>query len=188
MIVFSVLDRLLKDPPFAELDVSVSPYRQSRDWMERQMEPAIRAFRQTVQENLEWLLNTRRVPPPPKVAMAGIKPSFPPREQDERAPVETSVFYYGLPSFAHVTLSPGAQEADVSLLAAEIEGTIRVFEPRILDPKVTMEQMPSLHRELRFRVTGKLKIEPDPQFVQYRTKLDIDSGRYEVELSGERDA
>src|SRR5258708_3853342 len=73
MIVFSVLARLLKAPPFAGADLSASPYRPSRDWLERQMEPAIRAFRNTVKENLEWLLKTRPIPPPPKVSFTGFK-------------------------------------------------------------------------------------------------------------------
>ena len=195
MIVFSVLDRLLKDPPVADLEMDLRRQRVSRESLERQLEPAINAFRKTVKQNLEWLLNTRRIPPPPRVSLAWVK-QYPliadlvakkepwqGAPDDQRPPLETSVYYYGLPSFAYVTLAPGAQEGDVNLLAAEIEGTIRVFEPRILDPKVTVEQMPSLSRELLFRVTGKLKIDPDPEFVQYRMLLDGASGRYQVEVA-----
>jgi type VI secretion system lysozyme-like protein len=196
MIVrLSLLDRLVKDPPVLESEETGPPtHRHSRDWLERQMQAAVRALRKSVQENLEWLLNTRRIPPPPRVSFAGVKPGTSresgdqgrgPTGQQQRPPVETSVYFYGLPSFAHIALSPGAQEYDLNLLAAEIEGSIRIFEPRILDPKVSVEQMPSLNREVRFRVTGKLKIDPDPEFVQYLTLLDIDTGFCQVEITGE---
>ena len=192
MIAFSVLDLLVKKPPF-ELAQASEQRQGRRDWLERQLEPAVQALRKSVQDNLEWVLNTRRIPPPPKVLFAGYKrqsAAQPANRRDAldstsaRPHLESSVFFYGLPNFANISLSAGPMESDVNLLAAEIKGTIVLFEPRILDPDVVVEQMPTLYREICFRVTGRLKIEPDPLFVQYRTALDIDRVLYKVNYLG----
>jgi type VI secretion system lysozyme-like protein len=168
MILFSLLDRLMTESP--ETDAEPAE-RLSGDAFERELESAVQVYGATVERDLEWLLNTRRTAPAPS-SLTGAPP-------DE---VERSVFCYGLPSFDFVTLSPGANRCDTNRLAEEILKVVRCFEPRILDPKVVVEQTPSCNRPVRFSITGRLNVQPGPRFVRYNTLLDVISGRYRVEL------
>jgi predicted component of type VI protein secretion system len=60
-----------------------------------------------------------------------------------------------------------------------------LFEPRILDVRVTVDSRPALSRDVRFQVSGRLKMKPRPEPVFYDTTLDVTRGEYAVEVPGE---
>jgi predicted component of type VI protein secretion system len=59
-----------------------------------------------------------------------------------------------------------------------------LFEPRILGVQVTVDR-PRDSKELRFRISGRLKMKPRPEPIHYDTMLDVKSGEYAVEVPGE---
>jgi type VI secretion system protein ImpF len=77
-----------------------------------------RRLRESVKENLEWLLNTRRI--------AGALP-------ETYGPLRESVYYYGLPDL-NVALASSQQR---DRLLKEIESTVCLFEPRLDRVKVS---------------------------------------------------
>ncbi|HVX65312.1 MAG TPA: hypothetical protein VHA11_01850, partial [Bryobacteraceae bacterium] len=60
------------------------------------------------------------------------------------------------------------------------ESTLATFEPRIAEPRVTMEQVGGSARVLRFQIQGILRIDPAPERVTFDTVLELSSGEYEV--------
>jgi type VI secretion system protein ImpF len=127
-------------------------------------------YRASVRRDLEWLLNTRRIAEP---VPDGLKE------------VEKSVYCYGLPDFSQLNLHPGRSEGDQARLAAIIARVIELFEPRILDVRVTVDSRPASIQSVRFQVAGRLKMKPRPEPVFYDTTLDVTRGEYEVEVPGE---
>jgi type VI secretion system protein ImpF len=99
--------------------------------------------------------------------------------------VERSVYNYGLPDFSQLNLHPGRSEGDQNRLAELIAAVIRTFEPRILDVKVTVSRRPDAMQNVRFQVSGRLKMKPRPEPIFYDTTLDVTRGDYAVQISGE---
>src|SRR5579885_329930 len=104
MIQLSLLDCLMKNPPLGEDQASNAAYRESRDAFERQMRAAVRTYGATVRRDLEWLLNTRRI----------VSSNASGGHAARRSELAKSLYFYGLPSFSYVSLSPDAQIADVN--------------------------------------------------------------------------
>lgn len=146
----SVLDRLLDDDPRASMD----PPR-SRSIM-------LQALKQSVRRDLEWLLNTR-------CHYENIDDLL------EEAP--KSVAFYGLPDFTGKS-ARGTSEQKHLLQMLEI--AITNFEPRFLDPKVSIEPMDDTDRQLRFRIEAKLDVDPAPEPVVFDTVLQVGSGDFAV--------
>src|SRR5262245_40668823 len=108
-ITQSILDRLLDLEP-----------RESREAPKSRV-TSLRELRQAVTRDLEWLLNTRCVLDPDDTGLEEVR---------------KSVAFYGIPDVTGVSVqSPAEQKRMVSA----IEIAIRNFEPRFLDPKVTLE-------------------------------------------------
>lgn len=129
---------------------------------------SVRQFKAGLQRDLEWLLNTRRIPIPA------------PEELEE---VEHSVYHYGLPDLTSISRdSPEARDR----LRRRVEDAIASFEPRLANVNIIMLEVEGEQhrRELRFHVEGTLLMDPTPEQVVFDTVLHFASGEYEVEGAG----
>ncbi len=123
---------------------------------------SLRELKQSVQRDLEWLLNTR--------AYFG--------NVDERLEeVRKSVAVYGLPDFTGVSAKSHIEQ---SRMTKALETAIKNFEPRFLDLRVTLEPISTTDKSLRFRIEANLNMEPSPEPVAFDTVLKMGSGDFEV--------
>jgi type VI secretion system protein ImpF len=123
---------------------------------------ALRRYREGVKRDLEWLLNTRQHP---EGAPDGFKE------------LQKSLYLYGLPDITSLGVH---SSRDRDRLLRMLEMTIRKFEPRIANVKVSVEPMQVNSRMLRFRIDGVLMVDPAPEPVTFNTILELTSGEYEV--------
>ncbi len=65
-------------------------------------------------------------------------------------------------------------------LCKEIEKTISLFEPRLKKPVVRVETRSGKKRELFFRISGILVVEPLAEPVSFDTFFDINQGQYVI--------
>jgi len=116
----------------------------------------------SVARDLENLLNTKRsvlVPP------TGCRE------------VNSSLFVYGLQDFTSQNpKSPMVRQQ----LRQQIERVISLFEPRLKNVKVTLETSVQNERNLRFRVSALLVVDPVAEPVTFDTYLDVTRGAYAV--------
>ena len=129
---------------------------------------SVRHFKAGLQRDLEWLLNTRRIPVP---------------APDELEELQRSVYHYGLPDLTSVSRdSPEARDR----LLRRVEDAIALFEPRLANVHIFMMEMEGEQhrRELRFHVEGTLLMDPNPEQVVFDTVLHFASGEYEIEGAG----
>lgn len=129
---------------------------------------SVRQFKVGLQRDLEWLLNTRRIP------------VTAPEEFEELA---QSVYHYGLPDLT--SMSRDSHEARDRLLR-RVEDLISMFEPRLDNVSISIVEMEGEQhrRELRFHVEGTLLMDPTPEQVIFDTVLHFASGEYEVAGAG----
>ncbi|HEY8258949.1 MAG TPA: type VI secretion system baseplate subunit TssE [Gemmatimonadales bacterium] len=151
----SLLDRLVDEKPKISMDESMS-------WRE-----SVNRLKVSVRHDLEWLLNTRRIP--------------------ETAPesfreVNRSLYHYGFPDIT----SMGRDSREVrARLMRQVEETIAMFEPRLAGVRVSLnETNDDGKRQLRFLIEGVLRMEPNPERVVFDTVLEISSGEYTVRGDG----
>ena len=147
-----LLDRLLDDRP----DLSSDPALTAGE--------ALAVLRRSVRRDLEALLNARR---PWR--------SWPARLSE----LKTSAVGYGIPDFTAGALNdPGRREQ----MRAEIETTIRRFEPRFAVLRVIAAEQ--LHDEpeprLRLRIEALLRTEPAPEPVAFDTLVDATSAAVSI--------
>lgn len=131
---------------------------------------SVRALRASVRRDLEWLLNTRRIP----------------EEAGEEFPESRrSLFNYGLPDFTTFSL---AAVHDRQRLLRHLEETIRTFEPRLAAVNVVALETTNenVTRALRFQIEALLQMDPAPEQITFDTVLQLTSGEYQVK--GERGA
>lgn len=138
-----LLDRLMDDAPDQLRDPPLSPAE------------AMEALRASVRRDLEALLNARR------------RWCSWPAELTELA---ASPVGYGIPDFTAGAMNePGRRD----LLRAEVEATIRRFEPRLVSVKVALiESANKLDATLRLRIDGLLHADPAPEPVAFDTTVD----------------
>lgn len=152
----SLLDRLTDFEPKSNVEGRIG-YLES-----------VRQFKNGLQRDLEWLLNTRRIP----IAA--------PEELED---LQRSVYHYGLPDLTSVSRdSPEARDR----LLRRVEDAIAAYEPRLANVNIVMMEMEGEQhrRELRFHVEGTLLMDPTPEQVVFDTVLHFASGEYEVEGAG----
>jgi type VI secretion system protein ImpF len=154
----SVLDRLIDNEPQTQ---SEPPLTRSQ---------SVRALKASVRRDLEWLLNTRRIP-----VEAG----------EEYPESRRSLYNYGLPDFTSFSL---ANINDRARLLRHLEDTVRLFEPRLDHVRVVPIEVgnENLTRLLRFQIEALLKMDPAPEQVTFDTVLQLASGEYQIR--GERSA
>ncbi|MBY0330215.1 MAG: type VI secretion system baseplate subunit TssE [Acetobacteraceae bacterium] len=142
-----VLDRLLDSDPDAPRDPAQTT------------QMAIETIRHAVRRDLEGLLNARRgrKPLPQGMAELGVSP-----------------LGYGIPD---PTAGSFTDEDRRQGLAAEVEATIRRFEPRLSAVRVTLSKLPRdtrdplVDRTLRIKVEAVLRSDPVPEPVSFETVL-----------------
>jgi len=147
----SLLDRLTDEQPDQAVDTTTT-----RDASER-------AFRVSVQRDVEFLLNTRRT-----MIMAGLE--FP--------ELRNSVHQYGLPDTSGLSFSDldGRQQ-----LTNSIADTLRRFEPRLTNISVRLTDANQVSApQVRFSISATLRMDPSPEQIVFDTVLEIASGEYDV--------
>jgi type VI secretion system protein ImpF len=118
-------------------------------------------YREGIKRDVEWLLNSR-------------KPHLPILEGYKLA--AASVINFGLPDLAQFN---GAN-ANPETVVSSILYTVRTYETRIRDPRVSLSRTEFLQRSLRFHVEGRLVFENAEEDISFDTVLEITSGEYNV--------
>lgn len=126
--------------------------------------PGFAQVRRWVIRDLENLLNTRRRVLEPPDAFPKTRASF---------------YRYGLPDFS--SRNPKSPFDRVKL-QQEVEETIRLFEPRLQNVAVRVEEKDGLRGHLRFRISAILVVEPYKEPVMFHTEIDLNRG--EAKVSG----
>lgn len=150
VITPSVIDRLIDNEPGAGADALLSRGQ------------SLRQLKASLKRDLEWLLNTRRIP------------EEPPEGSQE---LERSLYNYGLPDIAALGVH---SVSDQNRLLRMLEESVALFEPRIKGARVVLEPVASNTRVLRFQILGMLDIDPAPEKVAFDTVLELTRGEYEV--------
>lgn len=146
----SILDRLVDTEP----GVSREPVQN------RLLD--ISRIKSMVVRDLENLLNTRR-------QILWVPVSY--RE------VNHSVFMYGIGDFTSENpRSPSVRRR----LRQDIEQTISMFEPRLKNLSVRLEEDIEGGRNLRFRINGMLVVESETEPVTFDTYFDTNRGEYVI--------
>jgi len=150
----SILDRLLDFEP----DLSTeAPKSRSK---------GLRELKQSVRRDLEWLLNTRHTAD--KI----------PEDLNE---LNHSLAVFGLPDFTGLS---SRDSNDRKNLIKSIETALRLFEPRFINLKVTLEEVNQVERGVKFRIQASLRLEPAPEPIVFDTVLQVGTTDFDVkELS-----
>ena len=131
----------------------------------RSWEASVELLKSNLLRDLEKLLNTRQTGE---------------RLGPEHAEVERSIFTYGLPDFA--SLSAEAAATPSRLLRA-IEEEIERFEPRLDDVRISLgDPEDGITRRMSFVIEATLRVDPEPERVEFDTVLEMDSGQ--IKISG----
>jgi type VI secretion system protein ImpF len=147
----SLVDRLIDRDPRTPADPSTT-----RAQSVRQLKAALR-------RDLEWLLNSRRIPDAAPESMAELS---------------QSLYNFGLPDFSSMSLN---SPKDRNRLLLELENTVALFEPRLKDVKVGLVETPGVNtRMLHFQIEGMLMMDPAPEQVSFDTVLQLASGEYQI--------
>jgi type VI secretion system protein ImpF len=146
-VTLSVLDRLIDREPKSQ---SEAPLTRSQ---------SVRLLKASVQRDLEWLLNTRRI--------------F--QEPDESLKeVNRSAYIYGLPDFSQYTM---ISASDQSKLLKQLLNTIKMFEPRLGNVRlVPIETTEKGVQQFRLRIEAMLLMDPSPEPVSFDTVIGLKSG------------
>jgi type VI secretion system protein ImpF len=169
MIVFSVLNRLVAGAP-ATSTAGVFTGRPGVSRSAVVSKAEIESYRAAVRNDLEWLLNTRRIADP---------------IPEHLTEVERSVYCYGLPDLASLNLNPDSRQGDRDRLAVIIARVIGLFEPRIMNVQVRVDPRPRPMHDVHFQVSGRLRMRPRPEPVFYDAALDVTRGEYSLEVQGD---
>ena len=152
-----LLDRLIDKEPKIAADNSVSRAQ------------SVRLLKAAIRRDLEWLLNTRRIPDAAPESMAQLS---------------QSLYNYGLPDFSALTVS---SPRDKDRLLLELENSVALFEPRLKDVRISLvETQGGYTRILHFQIEGMLQMDPIAEAVSFDTVLSLTNGEYQVK--GERGA
>jgi len=156
LVSSSILDRLIDNEPQTQVEAPMTRPQ------------SVRALKQSLRRDLEWLLNTRRTPE---------------EVGDEYPEVARSLYNYGFPDF---TLFSLANPKDRVKLLRLLEAVVRIFEPRLDAVRVIPinNDTKDLQKIVRFQIEGMLKMDPAPEQITFDTVLSLTSGEYQIK--GER--
>ena len=88
-----------------------------------------------------------------------------------------SVAFFGLPDFTGVSAKSHIEQ---TRMTQAIEQAVKIFEPRFINVKVSMEPLNNLDRMFKFRIEANLDVEPAPEPVVFDTVLQMGSGNFAV--------
>jgi type VI secretion system protein ImpF len=170
-VTLSVLDRLTDDDPRSRSDENTIAEQDAPQMREKKMpiarERSRRELRAGVRRDLEWLLNTRRIPDEPGPG---------------QAETEKSLYSYGLPDFSTYAI---ASPKDQSKLVQVLQAAVKVFEPRLANVKVVpLEINPKGLRTMKIRIEGLLLMDPAPEHISFDTTLQLTTGDFSVKDEG----
>jgi type VI secretion system protein ImpF len=152
----SLVDRLTDADPRAVRDAPTTP------------KDSAKAYRDSVQTDIEWLLNTRR-------SIVAVPEAY--RE------LARSVHEFGLPDITGIAVNTAPGRAR---LRDMIQDTLERFEPRLESPVVRIRDADVLSTPMvRFQVEAILRMDPSPEHVVFDTVLEVARGEYAVEIDGE---
>lgn len=146
-----LLDRLIDHEPWAKVEGLPSRAQ------------AVRALKESIKRDLEWVLNTRRI-----------------EEEAPKSMVELrrSLYHFGLFDMTSIRLHSAEDE---KMLLRSIETAIEFFEPRLKQVRVTsQEPLRKQERNLHFQVDAMLMLDPAPEAISFDTYLDLTRGEYQV--------
>jgi type VI secretion system protein ImpF len=131
---------------------------------------SVTTLRDAVRRDLDRLLNTRQIAEP---------------ASDEFEELRKSVYHYGL---ADITSVSGDSESARRRLVRQVEEAIELFEPRLTNVRVVTMETPARaeRRQIRFHIEAMLKLDPDPERVEFDTVVETSSGK--IQVTGETHA
>jgi type VI secretion system protein ImpF len=152
----SIFDRLTDHEPGIAADAGLT------------REESERAFRRSVERDVELLLNTRRTMEPAPEALGEVR---------------RSVYEYGLIDTTGLAVGT---KAGRDRLLAQLQDAIERFEPRLANPRVRLVEADQARApQLRFVVEATLRMDPSPEQMVFDTVLEVASGEYAVRDPGE---
>ena len=126
-------------------------------------EASVTAFKANLLRDLEWLLNPRESGDPAEAPYSEL---------------ERSIYNYGLPDFASMAADASTTRAS---LQRKIEREIELFEPRLKDVRVTVsDEGKGGVRAMRFVIEAMLRLDPDPERVEFDMELEMTDGRFNI--------
>ena len=146
----SVLDRLIDNDPSMSRE---APRTQAQSLAE---------LKTSVKRDLEWLRNTRH---------NGVEIA------ETLEELNHSMAIYGLPDLASLSVRNPEEQ---NRLSKSIENALRIFEPRFINVRVSLEPVDNTDRQLKFRIEAHLDIEPVPEPISFDTVLQVGSGEFAV--------
>ena len=150
-IQLGLVDRLIDQDPSNRLEAPVTRAE------------SLRQFRAAVKRDLEWLLNTTRMPIELPEACSELR---------------QSLLFYGLPD---LTSMPVQSAGDERKLVRALEIAIEVFEPRLAHARVTSsDEFQKAKQSITFHVEAVLMVDPAPERIAFDTVLEISKGAYSV--------
>jgi type VI secretion system protein ImpF len=156
-VTLSLIDRLIDQEPSNSHEAPISRSQ------------SVRVLKTSLRRDLEWLLNSRRIAEP---------------APEEFAQLVQSLYHYGLPDFASLTV---ASPRDRNYLLRTLEEAVTLFEPRLKNVRVTPIETSGLGvRALRFQIEGLLMMDPAPEQISFDTVVQLSTGEYTIK--GERSA
>ncbi len=91
--------------------------------------------------------------------------------------VKSSLAVYGLPDFTGL----GAKDlSEQDRIQSAIENAVRLFEPRFIGVKVTLDRVSNTDKHLTFRIEASLDVEPAPEPVVFDTVLQVGTSGFAV--------
>lgn len=146
----SVLDRLIDLDPQSNVEPALT------------RSESVRAFKNSVRRDIEWLLNSRATPE---------------KVDENLEETARSVLHFGLPDLT--SLSDSGE--DRARLMRMVEAALSTYEPRFQNVIVSENATRSHEaREVRFLIQATLRMDPSPEVVYFDTVLDLSSREYEV--------
>jgi type VI secretion system protein ImpF len=151
-VTLSVLDRLADEDP--RTPTAEAPLSRAE---------SVRALRNGVRRDLEWLLNTCRIPDEPG-------PGLP--------ETDNSVYTFGLPDFSTYAI---ASPKDQTRLVRVLQNVVKLFEPRLANIRIIpVEINPKGLRTMRIRIEGLLMMDPAPEHISFDTTLQLTTGDFRI--------
>lgn len=123
---------------------------------------SLRLFKEAVQRDLANLLNSRR-------DIIELPPDLP--------EVKKSIASYGIPDFSTASVD---SLADRNRILRAVEEAVSLFEPRLENVTVEVVPVDEKERMLRFRLDGRLRIDPEPEPVTFDAALHLSTSTFSI--------